>query len=114
MKTKLFFFIVFIAVSLNLTGQNDNYGIYWSDTSFDETYTRSIDAYAPFGNTFTPNGAFRVLIIYAGFYTPGVYDNEFVLLYQLGDISSQKAGKYLGRVQFILEERAAQKKIDTL
>ncbi len=45
---------------------------------------------------------------------PGVYDNEFVLLYQLGDISSQKAGKYLGRVQFILEERTAQKKIDTL
>ncbi len=30
--------------------------------------------YAPFGGAFTPNGTFKVLVVYAGLYEPGVFD----------------------------------------
>jgi len=44
----------------------------------------------------------------------GQADNSFVVTYTLSDISQQKAGKYRGNIQYFLEEKGVQKKLDTL
>lgn len=73
--------MLFIAsvACINLFCQNENQNLFYSDTSFVETLTRGTGDYAPYGSSFTPHGTFRVLIVYAGFYTTGVYDDDYPL-----------------------------------
>lgn len=44
----------------------------------------------------------------------GEADSNFVITYNLGDLSNQKAGRYKSRVQYILEEAGAETKLETL
>lgn len=79
MKTKSLLALMLLAICYSLSGQNENLNMYWTDTSFAETFTRTEGDYAPYGQSFTPRGTFRILVVYAGFYTPGVYDDNYPL-----------------------------------
>ncbi len=44
----------------------------------------------------------------------GEADSSFIIIYSLGDVSSQKAGRYTSRLQYFLDEIDRQTKLDTL
>jgi len=44
----------------------------------------------------------------------GDADQEFSIIYSLGDLSSQKAGRYTSNIQYYLEEAGGQEKLETL
>lgn len=44
----------------------------------------------------------------------GEADNSFIITYSLGDVSSQKAGRYSSRIQYFLDEIDKQTRLDTM
>ncbi|MCM8779721.1 MAG: hypothetical protein NC914_01025 [Candidatus Omnitrophica bacterium] len=64
-------------------------------------------------NKLTPLSGIGIQTIYSSL-PNGESDSHFIISYRLGDLSQNKAGNYRSRIQYFLDEKAGQTKLETL